>query len=145
MTAPRAPRYQITEKYGYFIFIKDVPESIILHISDHFELEIPKNLTCYDNTGSRPRYMSLIRNFLNIHAYNEETKNIIFLTMKNAAKTKDEISDIINVAVEELVKQKHELPAFSTLLRTTNSTRSIVNKEYYTVISSSIGSEDKEK
>jgi hypothetical protein len=41
----------------------------------------------------------------------------MLVAMSEAAATKDELADLINVAIEELVRKKYELPAFDTLVR----------------------------
>jgi hypothetical protein len=39
------------------------------------------------------------------------------ITIAHAAEVMEHPADLINVAIEELVKERHELPAFSTLDR----------------------------
>lgn len=59
-------------------------------------------------------------------------------TAADTAKTKDNDADIINVVIEELIKQRYELPAFSTLVRVARSVRRIVYKSYYHTIYESL-------
>jgi hypothetical protein len=40
------------------------------------------------------------------------------------------LPDLINMAIEELIRQRFELPAFSTLLRIARTTRNTVNRRY---------------
>jgi hypothetical protein len=47
-----------------------------------------------------------------------------------AARTRDDLPDLINMAIEELIRQRFELPAFSTLLRIARTTRNTVNRRY---------------
>jgi hypothetical protein len=41
------------------------------------------------------------------------------------------VVDIINIGIEELVRNRFELPAFNTLLREANKARSVTNSEIY--------------
>ena len=49
-----------------------------------------------------------------------------------AARTLEDRADIINFTLEELVRQRFELPAFSVLHRTAQNARATVNREYQT-------------
>lgn len=61
------------------------------------------------------------------------------------AKTKDESSDLINVAIEELIRQHYELPAFSTLVRAANRIRVSVYRSFYRQIHILLSGESKNK
>ena len=50
------------------------------------------------------------------------------------AATKDDIADIVNVGIEELVRQRFELPGFTILLRTAKKARVTVNGGYHRLI-----------
>lgn len=48
-----------------------------------------------------------------------------------AAETMDNPADLINVAVEELIKERYELPAFSTLDLLVRRYRNFVNRRLF--------------
>lgn len=50
---------------------------------------------------------------------------------RNAAQSRDDLADIINFALEELVRQRYELPAFNTMLRAARAARTEINQGYY--------------
>lgn len=58
-------------------------------------------------------------------------------TVSQQAEVKDHAADLINVATEELVKQRYELPAFSTLDRLISHIRAMVNNRLFIRVSSS--------
>ena len=72
----------------------------------------------------------LIREFLGVTAYGPAARQAIVGTCLQAARTRDDLPDIINMAIEELIRQRFELPAFSTLLRIARTTRNTVNRRY---------------
>lgn len=51
--------------------------------------------------------------------------------VSEAAETKDNPADLINVALETLIKERYELPAFSTLDRLVRRVRAVVNHRYF--------------
>lgn len=54
--------------------------------------------------------------------------------MAAAAEVMDNPADLINVAIEELVRQRIELPAFSTLDRLSRRIRTLVNGRFFTTV-----------
>jgi hypothetical protein len=58
-------------------------------------------------------------------------KAVMVEAMTVAAQTKHDLADLINVAIEELVKAKFELPAFSTLQRSAFQVRTAVTQGFY--------------
>jgi hypothetical protein len=59
----------------------------------------------------------------------------------DAAQTKEDLADIINVMIEVLVHQRFELPAFSTLERIAFTARRFVNQRYQQTIATRLGKE----
>ncbi len=55
---------------------------------------------------------------------------MIIQTCFRAARTREDLPDIINMAIEELIRQRYELPAFSALLRIARTTRYSQNRAY---------------
>ena len=51
--------------------------------------------------------------------------------MAEAARTKNDLADIINVAIEELVHHRYELPIFNTLVRAAKRVRGTVDRAFY--------------
>jgi TnpA family transposase len=71
-----------------------------------------------------------VREYLRVTAYGKEARRVILDTCVRAARTRDDLADLINMALEELVRQRYELPAFSTLLRMARTARHTVNRDY---------------
>ncbi len=57
----------------------------------------------------------------------------------------DDPADLINVAVEELVKERRELPAFSTLDRLARHIRYAVNSRYYHQVFGRLSSDERDR
>jgi hypothetical protein len=61
--------------------------------------------------------MQLVRSYVGVTAYDANARKIITNASLAASRTRDDLADIINVAIEELVRQRYELPTFGTLLK----------------------------
>jgi hypothetical protein len=101
---------KIFQRLGYFLPLNQVPSAIVEHIAALTGTTIAlAELPNYDVSGTRFRHISLIRKSLHIQPYGKEARHALLLAMSEAARTKEELADIINVAIEELVRQKYEL------------------------------------
>jgi hypothetical protein len=54
------------------------------------------------------------------------------------SRVREDLADIVDFAIEELIRQKYELPAFSALLRAARTARATVNRGYYTRIAKAL-------
>lgn len=109
------------QRLGYFVSLKTVPRAITEHILACNGLShlASSQLREHDrNGGSRQRMLDAIRRQVGIKAFTVDGKAIIRELARDAASTKQDLADIINVVIEELVRQRFELPGFSTLQRT---------------------------
>lgn len=91
-----------------------------------------KDLQTYYVSGAKDHHVKLIRRYLDIKPY--DAAKISALTQgwaQEAATTKEALPDIINVALEYLVRERYELPAFSVLERICQTARAEANTRYY--------------
>ncbi len=117
------------QRLGYFIHPELVPQPIIIHLRTCLELDY--QVSPVPSTRSIRYYQEAIREYLNISPYNNRGQELAAIAIKNAASVRDHPADLINVAIEELVRQRYELPAFSTLDRLACHIRSIVNTRLF--------------
>jgi uncharacterized protein DUF4158 len=68
----------------------------------------------------------VVREYYQILPYGKEARRVILRTLLRAVRTMDNPADMINAALEELIKQRYEMPAFSTLDRLTGRVRTLV-------------------
>ena len=57
----------------------------------------------------------------------------------------DNPADLINVAIEELVKNRYELPPFATLDRLVRHVRNLVNQQLFSQITSQLSHEAQQR
>jgi TnpA family transposase len=120
------------QSLGYFVLVRDIPPAIIRCIEQALRLdETPVDLLGYDSSGTRQRHIHDIRAYLNVHPYSGTAKRHVEDVLETVAQIKDEPADLVNVAIEELLRQRFELPAFRTLSELADSVRVRVNRRFY--------------
>lgn len=83
---------------------------------------------------SRHRYRLAVHGFLSVRSYSEGGSDIAAAAMREAAAVMSDPADLVNVAVETLVRERIELPAFSTLDRLSGRERERVHGEIYALV-----------
>ena len=117
------------QRLGYFTHPELVPQPIIIHLRTCLELDY--QASPIPSLRSIRYYQQAIRNYLKINPYNHRGQELAAIAISNAAEVRDHPADLINVAIEELVRQRYELPAFGTLDRLASHIRSIVNTRLF--------------
>jgi Domain of unknown function (DUF4158) len=134
------------QRLGHFIRYIDIPAAIISHIARSAGYQdVPEGLESYDASTARGRHMMLVRNFVGVTAYGYAARKVVVDASLRAARTREDLPDIINVALEELARQRHELPGFSTLLKIARAARSRVNREYQERVCETLDATAKQK
>ena len=137
---------KIFQRLGYFVPISQVPSAIIEHIASVAQIQPAiTELAGYDSSGTRKRHLQIIRQTLHINCYDKDARHILMLAMSQAARTKEELADLINVGIEELVRKKYELPAFDTLVRGARHARTILYRQFYQQADAKLSTEEKKR
>ena len=130
------------QRLGYFIALRDVPRGIVEHIGhDRGMLIVPEAATDYDESGTRRRHVRIIRQYLRVKSFDEVGQAVLSTAVRLAAERMEDLADIINVAIEELIRESFELPGFSTLHKEAKRGRAEVNRTLYRRVSDSVGLE----
>jgi hypothetical protein len=132
------------QRLGYFVALRDVPPLIVTHVANKLGMpDSELDLKGYDLSGSRRRHMQIIRDYLGVKRYDTLAQEWVADVMKEAAEHKEDLADIVNVAVEELVRQSYELPGFTVLLRTARHTRAELNRVLYRQMDEMLTADDR--
>ncbi len=135
---------KIFQRMGYFQKISNVPKIIqrvirqALGISKKIKASYPHNNTNY-------RHRKLIRDFLKIDNDNKTRDELIQTLAKEAGQTMNDPANIINFVLEELVKRRYGLPAFSQLDRTVCAIRHTINEGIFNHVHSQIQQDNKDE
>ncbi|MDZ5610811.1 DUF4158 domain-containing protein, partial [Bacillus pseudomycoides] len=125
--------------------IADVPQAIIKHIAKTIPLELPhvEKWESYHRSGTGIRQIAMIRQYREAKAFDDQARQLMLQSMQNSVLEKDEKSDIINVAIAELVKNSYELPAFHTLIKTVNHVHATAYRTLYQYVSNALNPTEK--
>ena len=135
------------QRLGYFPLLSQLPPAIVEHITilTQTQAALPE-LAGYDLSGTRKRHLQIIRQALHIQIFGRAARHAMLLAMREAARTKEDLADLINVSIEvsieELVRKKYELPAFDTLVRAARHIRAVLYRDFYRHVEATLTPEE---
>lgn len=124
---------KMLQRLGRFTIFKEIPLLVIKHIKQSINTRVTeKQLKNYYLSGTKDRHVKILRQYKKIKQYKkvQTGKQVKNWAMETAA-TKEALSDIINVIIEQLIKHRFELPAFYELHRIAQSGRAAANNQLY--------------
>jgi TnpA family transposase len=126
-------------RLGYFVALSDVPDQIRRHVAG--VLDLSEQTPLVDEVG-RPatahRYRDVIRDRLGSRPFSHGGRQIVIGVVHRAAQTMSDPADLISASVEALIKERIELPAYSTLDRLVGSLRQEIHEELYAGIDAAL-------
>lgn len=126
---------KVFQRLGYAVLLTEVPAAIICHVATVSRLSVSStDLRGYDVSATRQRHVRVIREYLNLQPYQTAAQQTAQTAMEFAVMSKHDLVDLVNIAIEELVRQRYELPGFTTLERLARRVRSAANKRLFTQI-----------
>lgn len=121
------------QRLGYFPDVEIIPSDIVQHIRTASGISSEVS-PVYSDLKTLYRHHQAIRQHLGVAAWNDDGLRVASEAMTTAAEVMDNPADLINVAIEELVRQRIELPAFSTLDRHSRRIRTLVNSRIFETV-----------
>ena len=120
------------QRLGYFVPVAIVPPVIVDHIAHTSgDAVTAADFHGYDRSGSRQRHLTVIREYLQIKPFDQAARRLMVRAMAEAARTKDALADLINVAIDEFVRQRIEFPVFGVFERAAQHVRATVARAFY--------------
>jgi hypothetical protein len=98
---------KVFQRLGYFPKITDIPLAIINHIRTVLDLQEDRTFS-YQYPSTLSRHKKAIRSYLQVSPFNQKGKAIITAVITESALRMDNPADLINVAIEEVVKERYE-------------------------------------
>jgi hypothetical protein len=93
------------QRLGYFVDSNIVPSAIVSHIIKCTQLSVlPSSLTSYEQSKTRKRHIALIREFQSVTFYGAKARRVVIKSMGQAALTKNDLADIINILIKMLYR-----------------------------------------
>jgi hypothetical protein len=123
---------KLYQRLGRAMPLAEAPRAIIDHVAKVAGVAaatlVPES---YDRSGTQQRHLAAIREYLRVQPYGPAARHAMIHALAEAATTKHELEDLINVAIEQLVRQRLELPAFDTLNRAARRVRATFIRALY--------------
>lgn len=126
-------RLKCYQRLGYFPKLDIVPSVVIDHV--RAALELPEDVeaeTDADRTAKRHR--EFVRKYLGVKYEASKVRSVAEAAIRTAVQTKDNPADLINVALEELVRASCELPGYTTLDAMAATIRTEVNTGFFEMV-----------
>ncbi|MEL7086583.1 MAG: DUF4158 domain-containing protein, partial [Cyanobacteria bacterium J06597_1] len=134
------------QRLGYSIALATVPVSIIRHIVVSTKLPTSQHdLHQYDASATRKRHLPIVREYLQISPFNQTAHHAMIQALEMAVLSKHDLVDLINIAIEELARQRFELPGFSTLKRAARTVRKQKTEQLFQQVNDALTVEDRQR
>ena len=120
---------KVYERLHYFPDPQSIPGAVISHIRS--VMKLPDGQIPDISPATLYRYYGALREHLELKSQGKHTRHIAAQAMHAAAQTMENPADLINAAIETLLVEHCELPAFSTLDPMAGRIRRFVNRGIY--------------
>lgn len=128
------------QRLGYFIRADVVPDAILDHVAQCVGIDQPKQvLAGYDGSRNRQKHCRWIRAYLQVKSFASGGQSVLQQALYDAALSREDLADIINVGLEMLVRFRYELPPFSYLVRAARTQRTAAYRALFTVVFEGLG------
>lgn len=137
-------RLKCYQRLGYFPKLAEVPVMVVDHVRG--KLELARDVAAVadaERTGKRHR--QFVRDRLGVKYAPAAVREVAETAIRTAVQCKDNPADLINVALDELVRQRCELPGYTTLDAMAASIRAEVNSGMFATVAARLGRADRER
>ncbi len=131
------------QSLGYIPRMKVIPEQVVQHIRAYLGLRPDVSLTFA--RANLVRCRRIIRTYLDIRRYSQGGQEFIQTAVTEAAQTMSDPADLINLAIELLIQQRYQLPAFSALDRLVGHIREQVHQQLYQQINARLSDKQRKQ
>ncbi len=143
-TVTRTPASQVAllvqlrtfQAVGRFLGAEEIPSSAIEHVAGRLGVE-GQNRLSYPR-ATRYRHQAAILGYLGVTAWGTKGRALAESTMRKTAEARTDPADLINAAVDALVRHRFELPALIALRRLAGTVHSEVNAAQWQVVGAAI-------
>jgi hypothetical protein len=128
-------------RLGYFPDLFEVPLPVVEHVRQVLELK-PNVEAVHDSTRTAERHRDWVRVRLGVTYDPPAARALADRVIREAVRAKDNPADLVNVALEELVRARLELPGYSTLDEMVARIREEINTRIFARIATRMSGPD---
>ncbi|MGQ0775574.1 MAG: DUF4158 domain-containing protein [Pseudonocardiales bacterium] len=132
------------QRLGYFPKLADVPVVVVSHVRTALGLA-DDVAAVHESDRTLWRHRDYVRDRLNVVYRPAEARAIAEKAIRKAVTTKDNPADLINVALEELVRARRELPGFTTLDKMVSAIRTETNTQLFGLVATRLDAADRRR
>ncbi|MEV3923476.1 DUF4158 domain-containing protein [Actinomadura coerulea] len=114
------------QRLGYFPKVEDVPAAVVDHVRGAQDVELERSAS-----RSAKRHREFVRTHLGVTYEAARGRQVAEEAIRKAVQSKDNPADLINVALEELIRARCELPGYSTMA---SAIRAEVNNGFFQLV-----------
>jgi hypothetical protein len=130
------------QRLGYFPKLVDVPDVVVACMRST-PGAAESVVAGHESERTLWRHREFVRTRMGVVYEPARVRAVAERAIRSAALTKDNPADLINVALEELVRQSCELPGYTTLDAITTSIRMEVNSGFFSMVTGRIPMADR--
>ena len=102
------------QRLGYAVRLANVPPALVAHVAASAGLAgAASEIAGYDDTSYRTRLLALVRGFIGVAGYDLEARGMAARACIEAARTRDDLEDIVNAGIEELLRYRIRVNALA--------------------------------
>lgn len=116
---------KVFEHIGRFLPFRALPTVSMSYVAQQLSLEMPLEFVIDRRTTYR--HNSAIRHFLRITPWGAKARGVASAAIASAAKARIDPADLINAAIDSLIRERCELPLLSSLRRLAGTAHRLVN------------------
>ncbi|WP_205446939.1 DUF4158 domain-containing protein [Candidatus Frankia alpina] len=121
------------QRLGYFPSLATVPADVVGYVRG--QLELGESVAAeHDAPRTAKWHRGLVRDWLGVVYEPAKVREIAEAALQEAAQGKDNPADLINAALEQLVKARCELPGYTTLDQMAGAVRAEVNGALFAMV-----------
>lgn len=132
---------KIFQSIGRFLGAADIPPAAIEYVASHMGVEHVSVLIFRERTFYRHR--RAILQHLKVISWGTEAFELAQATMRKTAQARTDPADIINSAIDALIRHGFELPALATLRRLAGTAHSDINAAQWCDVCARLSSEQR--
>lgn len=122
------------QRLGYFPKLAEVPPPVAAHVRQVLGLAEDEVALRQAASASAKRHRALVRKRLGVSYEAARVRQVAEAAIRRAVQSKDNPADLINVALEELVRERCELPGYTILDAMAASIRAEVNGGFFGLV-----------
>src|SRR5665213_572845 len=136
----RLPHLKVFQHVGRFLPVRDLPPAAIAHVAKQIYLDTPQEFG-YDRR-TLYRHHKAIRENLGITPWGAEARKIASKAIAAAAEARLDPTDLINAAIDALVRERCELPLLTTIETMAGTAHRIINAAQWNQVYARLSAQD---